>query len=112
MRWTWGITILTLLNCGHDARISELDYNILTFVSMVDSAGERSWRGGVKMREDVFLQRYDADQRKALNITNKQKCNMATHAIDSWVRIFDDVYGDGTPLVVPRLRRAEEEECP
>ena len=88
-----AVTVLTLHNRGMDCRIGEADYNNSTFVSMVEAAGERTWRGGVKMREDVFMKQYSAEQRKTLNIKKEQKYNMVTCQIDTWVRIFDDVDG-------------------
>ena len=88
-----AITVLTLFNRGMDCRIGENDYNNSTFVDMVEAAGERTWRGGVKMREDVFMKQYSAEQRKTLNIKKEQKYNLVTCQIDTWVRIFDDVEG-------------------
>ena len=78
---------------GFDGRIYENDYNNPTYVDLIEEVGEKSYRLGTKMREDIFLLRYTAEQRKALNTKKESKFNLRTNTMETFVRIFDDVDG-------------------
>ena len=78
---------------GFDGRIYENDYNNPTYVDLIEEVGEKSYRLGTEMREDIFLLRYTAEQRKALNTKKESKFNLRTNTMETFVRIFDDVDG-------------------
>ena len=80
-----GVTIIILNDKGFDGRIYENDYNNPTYVDLIEEVGEKSYRLGTEMREDIFLLRYTAEQRKALNTKKESKFNLRTNTMETFV---------------------------
>ena len=62
-----AITIMALVHkCpvgGAAAQLKEDDFNNPVYVDMCEEVGEKTFRPGTKMREDVFMTRYTQAQR-------------------------------------------------
>ena len=88
-----GVTVMVLHEKGDKVQVREGDYNNPIYVDMVEEIGEKTYRAGTKMREDVYLLRYTPEQRKKLNVKKETKYNRKDGKIETFYRIFDDVDG-------------------
>ena len=78
---------------GAAAKLKEDDFNNPVYVDMCEEVGEKTFRPGTKMREDVFMTRYTQDQRKTMNVKKEVKFNRKSNKMETFYRIFDDVDG-------------------
>ena len=78
---------------GKDTRLNLCDFNSKVVIDAVNAMGERSWRGGTKFREDIFVTRFSEEERRTMKTNKEAIWNDEKQKMENWIRVFEDVDG-------------------